>query len=110
MAISNGLIKLIMNCVSTTSFFVLVEGEALEKFVARLGPRQGDPLSPTLFIMVMENLHCGFEYSHLLKKSVLVLVDYLLRGHQLSIERSPTFKILSDSFWNVLLKTCTHGW
>ena len=50
------LTKLILSCISTFSIFVLVNGGKLDSFLPSLGIRQGDALSPYLFIMCMEML------------------------------------------------------
>ena len=55
------LISLIISCLSSSSISILVNGRALESFYPSRGIRQGDPLSPYLFILCMEVLGALIE-------------------------------------------------
>lgn len=49
-------VNLIMNCVSNVNSSIIWNGEVLPSISVGKGLRQGDPLSPYLFVLCMENL------------------------------------------------------
>jgi len=51
------MIYVILNCISLTTFRILWHGEKTEAFTPSRGVRQGDPLSPYLFVLCMERLN-----------------------------------------------------
>ena len=50
-------IRLIMLCVTSISYSILVNGEPKRMIIPSKGIRQGDPLSPFLFLLCTEGLH-----------------------------------------------------
>lgn len=78
--------KWIKTCIATTSFVVMVNRGPSTFFKASRRLRQGDPLSPILFIMVMEALNKLIEQSRNLN-----LIKGINVGKEKNIEISRSF-------------------
>ncbi|GJZ58056.1 RNA-directed DNA polymerase, eukaryota [Tanacetum coccineum] len=51
----------IQSCLRSSRCSIMVNGSPTEEFQVYKGLKQGDPLSPLLFILVMESLHISFQ-------------------------------------------------
>lgn len=73
--------KLIHTCVSTSSVLVVVEGSPSRVFHPKHGLRQGGPLSPLLFVVVLEilsrKLHHAVEELELFTMGGAVVESHL---------------------------------
>ena len=70
-------VSVIMNCVSSVSYRVKVNGKLTDAFTPQRGLRQGDPLSPYLFIL------CAEAFSVLLHRAEL---DGSIQGVKVCVE------------------------
>lgn len=61
MGFSERWIDWIMLCVSTVSYSVNFNGSQIGPIIPRRGLRQGDPLSPYLFLLCVEGLSCSIK-------------------------------------------------
>ncbi|VVA23746.1 PREDICTED: ribonuclease H At1g65750, partial [Prunus dulcis] len=58
-------LELIMHCISSVRYKAILNGELTADFSPKCGIRQGDPLSPYIFVLCMEKL------SHIIQQKVL---------------------------------------
>lgn len=64
MGFNEGWIRLVIRCVSSVSHAVIINGKPSNVFVPGRGLRQGDPISPYLFII------CAEAFSHMIQMEV----------------------------------------
>ncbi|KAI5351228.1 hypothetical protein L3X38_004119 [Prunus dulcis] len=80
-------LELIMHCISSVRYKAILNGELTADFSSKCGIRQGDPLSPYIFVLCMEKL------SHIIQQKAVVMKQCLddfcsLSGQKVSFEKS----------------------
>ena len=100
----------IMGCLTSVNFSLLINGSPSHFFMASHGIRQGCPLSPLLFILVIEGLNLliddacrwglvkGIKISKDLSLTHLLFVDDVILFGFCSCEEWIAFKVLLDTF------------
>ena len=108
------LVKLIMSCVSTASYQIVLNGELSESFTGSRGIRQGDPLSPYLFVLCMEKLSHTIQHAIEMNYwkpiqssqsgpfiSHLFFADDLILFSEASTSQATIMKCCMDTFCNL---------
>ncbi|XP_075663092.1 uncharacterized protein LOC142632603 [Castanea sativa] len=85
-------INLIMECISTVTYSVLINGEPTQTIQPSRGLRQGDSLSPYLFLLCSEGLHCLLH-----RERSLDLLDCYERASSQQLNRNKTSLFFSKS-------------
>lgn len=99
---SSKFVDLIMRCISTPFFSVLINGVAKGLILPQRGLRQGCPLSPYLFIL------CAEAFTNLLRQAKL---HQHIHGLKLSKELSITHLLFTDDsliFTRAIREDCTN--
>lgn len=68
MGFPNSIVNSIMNCITTVTFSILINGNRMEEFKPQRGVRQGDPLSSFLFMISAEGMCALFDNATRMKK------------------------------------------
>eukprot|EP00253_Pinus_taeda_P020761 PITA_20761 len=93
-------IEWIMACVENVNFSVIINGIPSPFFKAERGLRQGCPLSPLLFILVMNtlSLHLNKAASELIYRLIKICKDFFL-SHNLFVDDILIFAMLCKASW-----------
>ncbi|XP_059629929.1 uncharacterized protein LOC132272867 [Cornus florida] len=97
MGFAKGWIKVIMGCVRSVSYSILINGESGGLIFPSWGLRQGDPLSPFLFLL------CTEGFSLLLKQAVV-----RRHTHGICIGRSLFFSSNADPELKEMIRSILH--
>lgn len=108
------IVDVIRNCTTSSSMRMLWNGEALDEFLPSRGIRQGDPLSPYLFILCIERLFqmIGLAVKHNLWKPICLtkggpklshfaFADDLLLFTKASLEQVHILQTIMDLFCKI---------
>ena len=103
--------NLIMSCISSVQYRVILNGELSGSFNPRSGIRQGDPLSPYIFVLCMEKLSHIISQKRIEGKwktvqvskggpeiSHLYFVDDLILFGQATVHQAETMRECLDTF------------
>lgn len=69
------ILTLIMNCITSSSLSIKWNNEKFESFVPKRGLRQGDPMSPYLFVLCMEKLSLLIQETEIARKWLPVKIS-----------------------------------
>ncbi|KAI5311303.1 hypothetical protein L3X38_000353 [Prunus dulcis] len=84
------ILDVIMKCISSIQYKAILSGELTEAFTPTCGIRQGDPLSPYIFVLCMEKL------SHLIHHGSMIIF-----GHRCRFVKALVMKQCLDEFCNL---------
>jgi hypothetical protein len=104
-------IRWVMACVTTVRYSIRFNGHLLDSFTPSRGLRQGDPLSPYLFLFVADGLSClirkGIQYGalqelHICRRAPgiahLLFADDSLLFFEGSVDQAQVFKSILDRY------------
>lgn len=110
----------IFGCVSFANFAILINGEAFEFFKGYGGLREGCPLSPLLFLLIVEGLSRlinrakvegkldGVKFSLGLKITHLIIFCYVLLFGKGIVEEWKIIKDILELFCNASIMVVSH--